>query len=90
MSKGKWREILSQNELTVARIKGVNYIQIPKIGTRKLDFVLAQVEKEAEERTIKWLNNYWKTLKEHGMTEHQLIIEFNKYLKKLLSSSKKE
>lgn len=34
--------------------------------------------------TINWLFNYWKELKQEGMTEKQFIIKFDKYLKSVL------
>lgn len=40
--------------------------------------------KQEREKVIKWIANYWKTLKQQGMTEKQLIMKFNKYLEKIV------
>lgn len=41
---------------------------------------------EIRKETCQWLYNYWRTLKQEGMTEKQFIIKFDKYLKSLISS----
>lgn len=34
-------------------------------------------------KEIRWLYNYWKTLKQQGLTEKQFIVEFEKYFETL-------
>lgn len=43
------------------------------------------VERETEQKVIRWIYNYWKTLKSHGMTEKQLIIKMNSFFEKQLN-----
>lgn len=43
-----------------------------------------RLKEKEQAKVIRWMYNYWKTLKEHGMTERQLIIKFDNYLKSLV------
>lgn len=43
----------------------------------------AVVKKNEEKKTIVWIFNYWKELKQFGMSQEQLILRFSKYLNDL-------
>lgn len=49
-----------------------------------------QLLKMEQEKTIKWMSNYWSTLKNLGSTDKQLIIKMNKYFDSLANKTIKK
>lgn len=43
-----------------------------------------RIREKEQTKVIKWLYNYWRTLKSEGMTEKQFIIRFDNYLSSLV------
>jgi hypothetical protein len=64
-----------------------NFTWIDQEGTNLISEIIKEItgsKKGESKKTINWIINYWKTLKQQGMTEKQFIIRFDTYLKKLV------
>lgn len=44
-----------------------------------------KVRKLEEQKMIRWIRNYWKELKQFGMTQRAFIIKFDKFLDGLVT-----
>lgn len=63
-------------------ISGARGHLIAKLMTL-VDRIREDERREDQKKCIRWVRNYWQTLKEHGMSEKQLIIEFNNFINPL-------
>lgn len=58
-----------------------------KNGVKYREAAKSKLYKKVQQETLRWTFNYWRALKEHGMTERQLIIRFDEFLKDCLDDN---
>lgn len=67
-------------------LDNTNFTWIDQEGTNLISEIIGKISVNKEKqfkKTTNWIVNYWKTLKQQGMTEKQLIVRFNSYLENL-------